>query len=67
MNTSDFARHDICPRFRTWSAKYELPRIPLSEALNISLRAGLLKGDQAEAYRKFMHLASNPGLDIEGH
>ena len=66
LSTVDFARHDFCPRFRTWSAKYELPRIPLAEALNISLRAGLLKGEQAEAYRKFMHLASNPGLDIEG-
>jgi hypothetical protein len=66
MNTSDFAYHDKCSRFRTWSERYELPRIPLSDALNTSLRAGLLAGDQAAAYTKFMALAANPGLDIDG-
>lgn len=66
MNTSDFVNHDRCARFRTWSSRYELPRIPLSEALHLGLRAGLIEGDQAAAYAKFMTLAANPGLDIEG-
>lgn len=66
MNTADFEHEDRCPRFRTWSARYHLPRIPLAYALNESLRAGLLKGDQSAAYGKFMALSANPGLDIEG-
>lgn len=65
MNTADFAHHDKCPRFRTWSAKYDLPRVPLADALNAGLRAGLLKGPAA-AYQALMHLAANPGLDIDG-
>ena len=66
MNTADFAHDDRCPRFRTWSARYHLPRVPLADALNESLRAGLLKGDQSAAYGKFMALSANPGLEIEG-
>lgn len=66
ISTLDIVRHDACSRLQTWSSQYILPRIPLSDALNTSLRSGLLVGDPGKAYAAFMAQASTPGLDIEG-
>lgn len=66
FDTEDFVRHDACSRFETWSRRYELPRISLSDALRSGLRAGLLTGDPQRAHSQFIAHASNPGLDIEG-
>lgn len=66
ITTSDIAKHDLCERFQTWSSQFELPRIPLSDALNSSLREGLLSGDAGKANAAFIAQASSPGLDIEG-
>lgn len=66
IDTSDIARHDACPRFQTWSSQFELPRVPLAEALHLALREGLLAGVPSRASTALMALASSPGLDIEG-
>lgn len=66
ISTLNIVQHDQCPRLQTWSAGYELPRVSIAEALNTSLREGLLAGDAGRAYASFMAQASNPGLDVEG-
>ena len=66
ISTLNIVQHDQCSRLQTWSAGYELPRVSIAEALNISLREGLLAGDAGVAYSSFMAQAANPGLDIEG-
>jgi len=66
LTTDDFFRHDACERLETWSRQYELPRIPLAEALRSGLRAGLLSGDPQKAYSQFLAHSASPGLDIEG-
>lgn len=66
ISTEDIARHDLCERFGTWRREFELPRIPLAEVLNASLRAGLLAGDERSAHSYFLEKAASPGLDIEG-
>jgi hypothetical protein len=66
-DTEAIWQHDSCPRFRTWGAKYELPRIPLAQAMHDALRAGLVAGDAARAKEVFLGIAAQPGLDIEAH
>jgi hypothetical protein len=65
LTTEDFAQHDACERLRTWSAAYELPRIPLAQAMHLSLRAGLIAGDPSLARSTLMGMGAQPGLDIE--
>ena len=64
ITTEDLFRHDQCNRLETWSLGFELPRIPLGEALNRSLRIGLLSGKPEKAYASLMEIAANPGLDV---
>jgi hypothetical protein len=65
LTTEDFAQHDACRRLRTWSSAYQLPRIPLAQAMHLSLRAGLLAGDATLARSTLMGFGAEPGLDIE--
>jgi len=67
MTTEDFVLHDECPRRRTWGSQFQFPRIPLPQALNDALRAGLLSGDPQRAKEHFMAAGASPGLDIDGH
>jgi hypothetical protein len=67
VNTEAIWQHDQCPRLRTWSALYELPRVPLVQALHDSLRAGLVAGNGMAAREAFMAMAARPGLDIESN
>lgn len=65
IDTEAVWQHDVCERLRTWSAQYELPRIPLVEAMYTALRAGLLAGDGKVAKDALIAIAAQPGLDIE--
>lgn len=65
ITTEDVALWDECERRRLYSL-YQTPRISLAQALNDSLRIGLLKGDPALAKNHLMQLAAEPGLAISG-
>lgn len=63
ITTEDIALHDECERKRLYSL-WQTPRISLAQALNDSLRIGLLKGDPLLARNHLMHLAAEPGLAV---
>lgn len=65
ITTEDISLHDECERKRLYSL-WQTPRISLAQALNDSLRIGLLKGDPALAKNHLMQLAAEPGLAISG-
>jgi hypothetical protein len=65
MNTELVVLHDECERRATWTAKYHLPAVPLTEALHQALRAGLIAGDGSVARETLLRLAAEPGLDIQ--
>lgn len=67
LDTESFALHDQCARLRTWSAQYNLPRIPLAQAMHDALRVGLLEGAPEKAKQAFIATAAMPGLEITAY
>lgn len=63
ITSDDVANFDACARHALYSL-YAPPRIPLSFALNQSLRIGLLSGDPKLAKNHLMELAAEPGLAL---
>jgi len=66
VTTEQIWLHDRCERLQTWTTQYQLPRIPLSQALHEALRQGLMVGTPQGAKAAFLKLAASPGLDAEG-
>jgi hypothetical protein len=65
ITTEDIALWDECERKRLYSL-YQTPRVSLAQALNDSLRIGLLSGKPELAKNHLMQLAADPGLAISG-
>lgn len=65
MNTELVVLQDECERKATWTAKYELPVIPLVDAMHQALKAGLIAGDSSVARDSLLKLAADPGLNID--
>jgi hypothetical protein len=67
ISAEQIVSFEVCPRRYFWNMKYENLRIGLVRALYLALNVGLLaeKPEQA-AENKYLKLAANPGLDIEG-
>ena len=66
MNSESVYLHDLCPRLATWSAAFDLPRVPLARAMSDSLRAGLIAGSGSKSRETLLEIAARPGLDIQG-
>lgn len=65
LNSEDFAQHDICPRLRTYSARYESLRVSVNWAMNTAIHHALSTGSPIAASDKMMELAARPGLDVD--
>lgn len=68
ISAENLVQIETCKRRFEWSRKYPT-RISLVGALYSALKAGLLaeKDPDRAAESKYLELAANPGLDIEGH